>query len=305
MHNHLAVVFPGQGSQFVGMLDGIIPRYSRSQKLLAEASEVVGYEVSKLIAEGPEETLHQTEYTQVAMLVSDVIFFRFLQEKNNWHIRAMAGHSLGEYAALVCADVLSFSDAVHLVSRRGQLMQNTVPAGEGAMAAIIGLGDAEVEVLCRQSSHDDLQVSAANYNSPGQIVIAGHRQAVQSAIIAAEKAGARMAKLIPVSVPCHCPLLETAASYFRDELDKVSLRAPAYPVLSNIDAMPYGDSEDIRKRLVQQLYRPVQWVKTIEKLVDCGVDHIIECGPGKTLTGLIKRINREIRVESATQLVDI
>lgn len=304
MSNNSAFVFPGQGSQSVGMLDSVKSKFSEVSALTTEASDILGYDIASLIADGPAERLNETEYTQVAMLVSDVIFYRIIQKYRPQHPIAMAGHSLGEYAALVCANALKFSDAIKLVADRGRIMQETIPKGKGAMAAVIGLDEASIEKICRESSNHSGQVVAANYNAVGQIVIAGHTNAVRKAVEAAEKSGAKMAVIIPVSVPCHCPLLEPAAHEFSKTLAKTPFQPPEFPVLSNIDAIAYTDEQDIRERLTRQLYMPVQWVATINVFTEIEIDTVIECGPGKTLSGLIKRIDRKIKLKSAVDILN-
>lgn len=293
-----AVVFPGQGSQSVGMLADFSDKFSIIQEVFTTVSTRVGYDVWKLIQEGPEEQLNQTEYTQVAMLAADVAVFHLLSKE--WKIKPqfMAGHSLGEYAALVCAKAIDLADAAHLVAKRGQLMQEYLPLGLGAMAAIVGLTDDQVEALCNQVSDVNYQVTPANYNAIGQVVIAGHLSAVNKAIHLAETLGARLAKVIPVSVPCHCPLLKEAANAFAAQLEKTHFKIPEIAVISNVDMSIYQSHQNIRTLLKEQLFRPVQWVASIQLMKQQGVEHIIECGPGKTLGGLIKRIDKSLRVTS-------
>lgn len=291
---NLAYVFPGQGSQHLGMLAELAEQHSSIKESFALVSERIGYDLWHLVQEGPESKLNQTEHTQVAMLTADVAIYQLLQESGYGASKMMAGHSLGEYAALVCANALSLEDAASLVAKRGQLMQRTVPLGQGAMAAIVGLGDEQIELICRQASSDEFLVSPANYNAIGQIVIAGNTSAVEKAVQLADEAGARLAKIIPVSVPCHCPLLKEAAEIFEEHLELANFKTPTTPVISNVDLTVYESPAQIRNLLKNQLFSPVQWVKTIQLMKKNGVNYLIECGPGKVLSGLTKRIEREL-----------
>lgn len=302
MQNTIAFVFPGQGSQSLGMLAEHFAEYPDMKRTFAEASEAVGYDVLELISTGPEEKLSQTEYTQVAMLTADVALYRLYQERTAGRISVMAGHSLGEYAALVASNALRFSDAVKLVSMRGKLMQSEVPLGQGAMAALVGLDDAVVQQISNEASANGIEVSPANYNAPGQIVIAGHSEAVTKAITLAEAAGARMAVRIPVSVPCHCRLLTAAAQKFEAVLSQTDFKTPDTIVLSNVDAKAYQSPEHIREQLKIQLYSPVQWVKTIEQFKTFEPALVCECGPGRVLTGLIKRIDRTLKTVALSDI---
>ncbi|STX42503.1 (acyl-carrier-protein) S-malonyltransferase [Legionella donaldsonii] len=289
-----AYVFPGQGSQSVGMLADLAGKYSLIKDVFALVSDRMGYDLWQLVQEGPESQLNQTEHTQVAMLTADVAVYRLLEKLGTGQAQMMAGHSLGEYAALVCADAINLPDAAQLVAKRGQLMQETIPLGQGAMAAIVGLTDEQVEALCTQVSTQQQLVTPANYNAVGQVVIAGHTAAVEQAVKLAETVGARMAKIIPVSVPCHCPLLNDAAEAFADYLANVNFKTPAIPVISNVDLSIYKSPEQICSLLKEQLYRPVRWVETIQLMKSKGIEYVIECGPGKVLSGLIKRIERTL-----------
>lgn len=293
-----AYVFPGQGSQSVGMLADLASKYSLIKDLFALVSDRMGYDLWQLVQEGPESQLNQTEHTQVAMLTADVAVYRLLEKLGTGQAQMMAGHSLGEYAALVCADAINLPDAAQLVAKRGQLMQETIPLGQGAMAAIVGLTDEQVESLCTQVSTQHQQVTPANYNAVGQVVIAGHTAAVEQAVKLAEAIGARMAKIIPVSVPCHCPLLNDAADAFADYLANADFKTPAIPVISNVDLSIYKSPKQICTLLKEQLYRPVRWVETIQLMKSKGIEYVIECGPGKVLSGLIKRIERTLPVVS-------
>lgn len=289
-----AYVFPGQGSQSVGMLAELAGKHSLIKDLFALVSDRMSYDLWQLVQEGPESRLNQTEYTQVAMLTADVAIFRLLEKLGARQAQMMAGHSLGEYAALVCAGAINLPDAAQLVAKRGQLMQETIPLGQGSMAAIVGLVDEQVESICVQVSTQQQQVTPANYNAVGQIVIAGHSAAVEQAVKLADEVGARMAKIIPVSVPCHCPLLNDAADAFEEYLTKANFKTPAIPVISNVDLSIYKSPEQIRTLLKEQLYRPVRWVETIQLMKSKGIEYVIECGPGKVLSGLIKRIEKTL-----------
>lgn len=292
----LAFIFPGQGSQSLGMLDSLAECFPSILDTFKIVSEEVGYDVWDLIQNGPLSRLNQTENTQVAMLTADVAIFKLLQQKGINTGKWMAGHSLGEYAALVCANAINLPDAAKLVTKRGQLMQETIPEGHGAMAAIIGLTDELVAEVCFKASTPDSQVMPANYNAIGQVVIAGHALAIKRAIEIAEEHNARMAKIIPVSVPCHCTLLTDAANAFEDYLAEAHFKVPEIAVISNVDLSIYKSIEQIRTLLKDQLVKPVRWVETIQLIQSKGVDKIIECGPGKILSGLIKRIDKSLSV---------
>lgn len=300
-----AFVFPGQGSQSIGMLNELSGVYPEIQETFELASEALGYDVWNLTQKGPEDKLNQTEHTQVAVLAADVAVFNVLKKMGITDCRVMAGHSLGEYAALVCAQALDFQDAVRLVSKRGQLMQESIPLGVGAMAAIVGLTDENVREICDKASRDEESVIAANYNAIGQVVIAGHTPAVERAIELATKAEARLAKLIPVSVPCHCPLLDAAAEKFAQTLSETSFKTPLVDVISNVDLEVYTSVTQIKDRLKEQLYSPVRWVETIQRMNTMGVELVIETGPGKVLAGLIKRIDKGMKAVSVSDLQGI
>lgn len=290
MHD-LAVVFPGQGSQSVGMLAELGSKYPIIRQVFNSVSEQLSYDLWQLVQEGPEARLNQTEFTQVAVLTADIAIYSLLKEETGIEPGFMAGHSLGEYAALVAAEALSLQEAVSLVAKRGELMQKAVPLGEGAMAAVIGLDLDVLQRICDAVSTEFAVVSMANFNALGQVVIAGHTQAVQEAIEQADRSGARLAKMIPVSVPCHCALLKGAAIEFATYLDQVAFKSPKIPVVSNVDLSIHRMPEDIRLRLQEHLYRPVRWVETIQYFKNKGVDTVLECGPGKVLTALVKRID--------------
>lgn len=298
-----AVVFPGQGSQFVGMLADLAKIYPEIVATFATVSDHLQFDIWNLVQNGPEDLLNQTEHTQVAVLTADVALFQLLQRQQSSLPSMMAGHSLGEYAALVCAEAVTLLDAAKLVQTRGRLMQATIPLGVGAMAAIIGLSDDQVRDLCQQSTNNHEQVTPANYNAPGQVVIAGHHAAVMRAIVLAELAQARMAKLIPVSVPCHCELLKPAADKFAEALAQTPFQTPKAPVISNVDLSVYQSPEQIRTLLQRQLYSPVRWVETIQMMQKQGIERIVECGPGKVLTGLTKRIDKAIHLSTAQDIL--
>ncbi len=300
-----AFVFPGQGSQSVGMLSDFMPQYPIVTDFFAEASDAVGYNLWQLIQNGPQDKLNQTEHTQVAMLTADVAIYKLLIQQGLSQPLIMAGHSLGEYAALVCADALSLTDAVRLVAKRGQLMQQAIPLGLGAMAAIVGLTDEQVDDLCKQVSRADERVSPANYNAIGQVVVAGHTPAVERLVTLADEKGARLAKIIPVSVPCHCPLLSDAAELFAESLAQIEFKSPSIDVISNVDLSIYHSAQHIRGKLKEQLYSPVRWVETIQLFKNQGIQLIIECGPGKVLNGLIKRIDRSLNAISVYDTISL
>lgn len=291
-----ALVFPGQGSQAVGMLGELAQTFPEVESCFAQASEVLGYDLWALSANGPAEQLNQTEITQPAVLTAGVAVWRVWQSLGGRRPEYMAGHSLGEYTALVCAGSLAFQDAVKLVAARGRFMQQAVPSGVGAMAAIIGLGDDQVAAACEASQALGV-VSAANYNAPGQVVIAGEKEAVAAAGEAAKAAGARKVMPLAVSVPSHCQLMLSAAEQLGPLLADTEFNTPQIPVLHNVDAARRQDAESIRTALSDQLHQPVQWTATVQALAEAGVNHFAECGPGKVLAGLIKRIERRARVD--------
>jgi len=286
-----AFIFPGQGSQSVGMLADLAAQHAAVTETFAEASEALGYDLWKIVQEGPAEELNQTHITQPAMLAGGIAVHRAWQAEGGAQPLAMAGHSLGEYTALVAAGSLSLSDAVQLVADRGRFMQEAVPAGTGAMAAILGLDDAKVIEVCKQAAQGEV-VAAVNFNSPGQVVVAGHKAAVERAVELAKEAGAKRALLLPVSVPSHCSLMLPAAEKLAERLAGIDFKAPSVPVYNNVDVAAESDPDAIRAALKRQLFSPVRWVETIQALADAGVDTVVECGPGKVLAGLNKRINK-------------
>lgn len=290
---NMSVVFPGQGSQSLGMLAGMAESEIVSQTFV-QASEVLGYDLWRLTQQGPEEKLNQTEYTQPALLAADIAIWRYWQAQPSVVPSFLAGHSLGEYSALVAAESLTFADALQLVANRGRYMQAAVAPGVGAMAAIVGLDDNLVQDICEKSTQQDEILSPANFNSLGQTVIAGHTAAVERAIALAQNLGAKMAKHISVSVPSHCDLMMDAARSLAQDLAQVAIKPPVIPVIHNFDVKQHSEPAAIRNALVQQLTSPVRWVETIQFMEQQGVLSIFECGPGRVLTGLNKRISEHI-----------
>ncbi|KDE37214.1 ACP S-malonyltransferase [Kosakonia radicincitans] len=284
-----AFVFPGQGSQTVGMLADMAAAYPVIEETFAEASAALGYDLWALVQQGPTEELNKTWQTQPALLSASVALWRVWQQQGGKTPVLMAGHSLGEYSALVCAGVIAFADAVRLVELRGKFMQEAVPEGTGAMSAIIGLDDESIAKACETAAEGQI-VSPVNYNSPGQVVIAGHKEAVERAGAACKAAGAKRALPLPVSVPSHCALMKPAAEKLAVELNAIPFNAPQIPVINNVDVKCETSPEAIRSALVRQLYSPVQWTKSVEFMASQGVEHLYEVGPGKVLTGLTKRI---------------
>jgi [acyl-carrier-protein] S-malonyltransferase len=298
INNHLAIVFPGQGSQSLGMLADISLEFKEVQETFTEASDTLGYDLWKLVQHGPAQELDATVHTQPALLSASYAIWRILQTRNFDLPALLAGHSLGEYTALVCSNALSFADGVKLVAARGQYMQEALAPGLGGMAALIGLDEAAVNAICAQAKQAEEVLSPANFNSLGQIVIAGHKAAVDRALVLAKQEGAKLAVLIPVSVPSHCELMQPAALRLAALLESIPLQLPSIPVISNVDVKTYDSIEAIRQGLVRQLSLPVQWVKTIQQFSNHGITHIIECGPGKVLSGLIKRIDKNLQLTS-------
>ena len=291
MAHKIALVFPGQGSQTVGMLSELLADSHIAKATFAEASEALGYDLAALVLNGPEEELNQTHRTQPALLTASVAIYRQWLDANPDADVVMAGHSLGEYSALVCAGVVSLSEAVKLVENRGLYMQEAVPAGVGSMAAIIGLGDDEIKTACDASANGEV-VSPVNYNSPGQVVIAGHKAAVERASEACKEAGAKRALPLAVSVPSHCELMKPAAEKLAADLAALTFNTPKCDVINNVDVKAEQSSEAIKDALVRQLYSPVRWTETVQALVAQGITQSYEFGPGKVLTGLAKRIDK-------------
>ena len=288
----LGFVFPGQGSQSVGMLGELAANQQEVKDTFVEASDALGIDLWKLAQDGPEEELNQTQITQPAMLTAGVAVWRAWLANGGKKPGVMAGHSLGEYSALVCADALAFADAVTLVADRGRFMQEAVPVGQGGMAAIIGLDDDAVAALCQQASEGDV-LSPVNFNAPGQVVIAGSKAAVDRAVEQSKAAGAKRAIPLPVSVPSHCALMAPAAEKMRARLSEITINAPTIPVIHNVHVQSESDADAIRDALVKQIESPVRWVETINKIASDGVLTLVESGPGKVLAGLNRRINKE------------
>ncbi|HAT4515474.1 MULTISPECIES: ACP S-malonyltransferase [Serratia] len=284
-----AFVFPGQGSQTVGMLAELATQFPIVEETFGEASSALGYDLWQLVQQGPAEELNKTWQTQPALLAASVAIFRVWQQQGGKAPALMAGHSLGEYSALVCAGVLDFKAAIRLVELRGKLMQEAVPEGTGAMYAIIGLDNDAIAKACEESAQGQV-VSPVNFNSPGQVVIAGNKEAVERAGAACKAAGAKRALPLPVSVPSHCALMKPAADKLAVALQDITFNAPQVPVVNNVDVRAENDPEAIRSALVRQLYSPVRWTESVEFIAAQGVTSLLEVGPGKVLTGLTKRI---------------
>jgi [acyl-carrier-protein] S-malonyltransferase len=284
-----AMVFPGQGSQTVGMLSELAASNPVIEQTFQQASDALGYDLWALTQNGPSEELNKTWQTQPALLTASVALWRLWQQKGGKTPVLLAGHSLGEYSALVCAGVIDFADAVRLVELRGKLMQDAVPEGTGAMSAIIGLDDASIAQACAEAAQGQV-VSPVNFNSPGQVVIAGNKDAVERAGAACKAAGAKRALPLPVSVPSHCALMKPAADKLAIALEEIVFNPPQIPVVNNVDVQCETSPEAIRSALVRQLYNPVQWTQSVEFIAAQGVERLLEVGPGKVLTGLTKRI---------------
>lgn len=289
----LAMVFPGQGSQSQGMLADLAVEHAEVTETFTEAGDVLGYDLWDLVQNGPVEKLNETVCTQPAMLAADVAIFRIWQKRGGEAPTQLSGHSLGEYPALVCAGAIGFADCVAVVQRRAELMQGAVSGGEGAMAAILGLDDEVVIKVCEQASAHGI-AEAANFNSPGQVVVAGQRAAIEKLIELAKEAGARRAILLAVSVPAHSTMMKPAGEALADALYAAAFSTPDISVVSAADATPYGDADDIRARLIKQVSSPVRWADTVTYMIANGANSIIECGPGKVLAGLVKRIDRSV-----------
>ena len=297
-----AMVFPGQGSQTVGMLAELAGDYPIVQETFKQASEVLGYDLWQLVQEGPAEELNKTWQTQPALLTASVAVYRVWQQKYpELKPEVMAGHSLGEYSALVCAGVLDFQDAVKLVELRGKLMQQAVPEGTGAMYAIIGLDNDAIINACKQAEQGEV-VSAVNFNSPGQVVIAGAKAAVERAAALCKEAGAKRALPLAVSVPSHCALMKPAADQLSVSLESITLKEAGVSVLNNVDVKNETEADAIRNALVRQLYSPVRWTETVEKMAQNGVEVLVEIGPGKVLNGLTKRIVDSLQAVSVNDV---
>lgn len=289
----LAFVFPGQGSQKVGMLADLAEQFGSVRETFNEASEVLGYDMWKLIQEGPQEDINLTERTQPILLTSSVAIWRVWASQTGQMPSHMAGHSLGEWSALVCAQAVDFNDALNIVRARGQYMQQAVPLGEGAMAAIIGLDDAAIVDACAIASESGV-VDAVNFNAPGQVVIAGSKIAVERAIALCKEAGAKRALPLPVSAPFHTSLMRPAADQLSELVHSVTFKQPVIPIVHNVHAQTEDHAEKIKDIMLEQIYKPVRWVDCIKQLKAKGVTTLVECGPGKVLSGLSKRIDSEL-----------
>jgi len=298
LSSNVVFFFPGQGSQSKGMLADFIATEEVVRNTFSEASDVLGYDMSALVLEDADAKLDQTEYTQPALLTASTALARLWTERGGMMPSQVAGHSLGEYSALVAAGALEFSDAVSLVAFRGQAMSKAVPAGVGKMAAIIGLEDEQVVSLCEQASDSASKVWAANFNCPGQLVVAGHADATDRLMVLAKEAGAKRALPLAVSAPSHTPLMQDAADAMAEKLSGVTVNAPVCPVWSNARAVTLSDAADIRDALVEQLVSPVRWTETIQLLSKQGVTSAVEMGPGKVLSGLVRRIDKDMQVAS-------
>lgn len=294
---NLAVVFPGQGSQSIGMLDALAERFPEVKETFAQASKVVKRDLWKMVHSGPQEQIDSTQNTQPIMLTAGVAIWRVWHNNGGCSPMLLAGHSLGEYTALVCAEAMPFADAVALVQERAQLMQEAVPIGQGAMAAILGLEDAQVIDVCRKASNASGGiVEAVNFNSPGQVVVAGQTESVRKALSLASDAGAKRSVELPVSVPSHSSLMKDAAQALAKKLTAIKMTQPAIPVVHNVDARPHPDLPSLRNALVRQLHSPVLWSQTVQYLAEQGVTTVMEFGPGKVLTGINKRVEKTLQV---------
>lgn len=292
----LAGIFPGQGSQSVGMLSDLASSFATVKQTFEEASDALDIDLWRIAMDGPEADLNQTVNTQPAMLTAGIAVWRVWSEQGGQQPVGFAGHSLGEYSALVASDALEFTDALGLVRTRAELMQQAVPAGVGAMAAILGLDDVAVIRACEEAATENDIVQAVNFNSPGQVVIAGHKDAVARAMELVSEAGAKRTLELPVSVPSHCDLMKPAAEQLAGHLAEVTFNNASVPVLHNVDAAPSSSVDEMRNALAEQLYRPVKWVDTVNQLnTEYAADKMIEFGPGKVLFGLNRRINKKIK----------
>ena len=304
MTTKFAFVFPGQGSQTVGMLAELAAEYAIVGDTFAEASAALGYDLWQLVSQGPEADLNETHRTQPALLTASVAVYRLWQQQGGVVPAYFAGHSLGEYSALVCAGALPLADAVKLVEKRGQYMQTAVPAGTGAMSAIIGLDDALISKACAEAAADEV-VAPVNYNSPGQVVIAGHKAAVERAGELCKSYGAKRALPLPVSVPSHCALMKPAAEQLQSDLSALTFHPTVIPVVNNVDVAVATEQNAIKDALIRQLFNPVRWTETIEWLAAQGVTDVIELGAGKVLAGLIKRIDKNLTTSSVNDVASL
>lgn len=286
----IAIVFPGQGSQSVGMLGELASKHSMVKEIFAQASQILSYDLWDLCQNGPDSQLNNTEFAQPALLVAGYAMWKVWQEQQEDNMPSvLAGHSLGEYTALVCSGALDFIDGIKLVAQRGKIMQEAVPVGKGAMGAIVGLDEETVVSICQEASNGEV-LQPANYNSVGHIVVAGEMQAVERALSLAQAKKAKIAKMLPVSIPSHCALMKPAGTQLKQFLQTIKLQKPLISVINNVDVAICSEEEQIKDALIRQLYNPVRWVEVARKMQEIGVEAIYECGPGKVLTGLNKRI---------------
>ena len=300
-----AMVFPGQGSQAIGMLADLATQFPVVEQTFKQASDALGYDLWQLVQQGEAEELNQTWRTQPALLAASVAIYRVWQQQYpDLKPELMAGHSLGEFSALVCADVLDFEQAITLVELRGRLMQKAVPQGTGAMYAIIGLDNQAIIDACAQAAQDEV-VSAVNFNSPGQVVIAGNKSAVERAAELCKQAGAKRALPLAVSVPSHCALMKPAADQLAVALESITFKTPTVPVINNVDVKQEKTADEIRNALVRQLYNPVRWTESVEKMATSGVQILFEIGPNKVLTGLTKRINKALDAHAVNDIASL
>jgi len=295
-----SIIFPGQGSQSQGMLSDLNSNFSVVGEVFQEASDSISVDLWKILNED-QEALNLTENTQPVMLAAGYATYKVLSQETNLSPISMAGHSLGEYTALVASSAMSFFDAIQLVRKRGELMQAAVPTGTGSMAAILGLEDTLIIAICQKASNKGI-VEAVNFNSPGQVVIAGEKNAVAHACELMKEAGAKRALVLPVSVPSHCSLMKDAAGKFQTYIEFIDLKAGNVKVIHNVDADYAGDIKDIKAKLVEQLHMPVLWASSVNKMKESGVEKLIEVGPGKVLTGLTRRIDKSL---SASAIIDV
>ncbi|WP_150465502.1 ACP S-malonyltransferase [Francisella sp. SYW-2] len=297
----IAVVFPGQGSQKLGMLQDYYEKFETFRSIIDEAKTHLGYDLWNII-QNDESTLNKTEFTQPALLATSYAIYKVLKEQNpELKVEYFAGHSLGEYTALLAAECISYKDALQLVSTRGKLMQNAVTDKECAMSAVLGLSNEDVISSCEEAA-DAGVVEAANFNSTGQVVISGEKAAVEKANIIAKEKGAKRAQILAVSVPSHCSLMKNAADKFESELDNVEFKEPTTAIVQNYDAKSHATPTEIKSAVVKQLYKPVLWTQSIEELVKLGITEVIECGPNKVLSGLIKRIDKSLTIKDTNNV---
>lgn len=302
VHSQIAFVFPGQGSQQVGMLAQHAEKYAIVGETFAQASEALGYDLWQLVQQGPQDILNLTENSQPALLAASVAIWRVIQQRKPFLPRILAGHSLGEWSALVCAGVVEFADAIKLVQLRGRYMQEAVPLGQGTMAAIIGLDDDAIAQACLRAAQGEV-VTAVNFNSPGQVVIAGHAGAVERAMVLCKEAGAKRTLPLAVSAPFHTSLMKPAADRLLPFVEATTFSAPSIPVVHNVHAQVEFDAQKIKALMIEQIYAPVQWVDCVNVLVAEGVTEVVECGPGKVLGGLVKRIAKPVSCIATDPLV--